>query len=103
MNDRTATSPSRAASGELELNIKSDPANLASVRLAVEAMCRDGGFDTTAVDEIGLCVNEALANVIRHAYKGAIDRPIEIRATCRDGEAVVQIRDWGNGMNPADL
>ena len=65
--------------GQVELNITSDPANLAAARKAVEALCRTVGFDDTAIGEIGLCVNEALANVIRHAYGNATDRPIELR------------------------
>ena len=38
-----------------------------------------------AVGDVGLCVNEALANVMRHAYGGATDRPIVIRAW-REGD-----------------
>lgn len=87
----------------IRLKITSDPANLASVREAVEDYCAKGGFDAEAVGEIGLCVNEAMANVIRHAYDGATDRPIEVSAQLQ-GEAVsINIRDWGNGVNPADL
>ena len=64
------------------------------------------GFDETAVGEIGLVVNEALANVMRHAYGGAKDRPIQIDADPIDGNGSViriAIRDWGNGVNPTSL
>src|SRR4051812_49335945 len=60
----------------IQLKITSDPANLAPVREAVEDLCERRGFDEIAVGEIGLCVNEALANVMRHAYDNATDRPI---------------------------
>jgi serine/threonine-protein kinase RsbW len=44
-----------------------------------------------------------MANVTRHAYAGAVDRPIEVRGCC-DGDAVrLTIRDWGNGVNPESL
>jgi serine/threonine-protein kinase RsbW len=98
MTNKVVTTPK-----DLELKIPSDPATLASVREAVESLCRNGGFDETAIGEIGLCVNEAMANVIRHAYDGATDKPISIRAGMHDGEVVIQIRDWGNGVNPADI
>jgi serine/threonine-protein kinase RsbW len=86
------------------LKILSDPANLAAVRQAIESLCREKSFDKQACDDVGLCVNEALANVIRHAYDGATDRPIEITAQFDDPFTVrVAIRDWGNGVNPQEL
>src|SRR4051812_34676312 len=87
----------------IRLNILSDPANLAGVRRAIEKLCAENGFGRQACDEIGLCVNEALANVIRHAYGGATNRPIEISAEVGDGATRIIIRDWGNGVNPAEL
>ena len=90
---------------KLRLKILSDPANLAEVRQSIEKLCGDSGFEREACDEVGLCVNEALANVIRHAYHGAKDKPIEISAELTDDLKTIQIaiRDWGNGVNPEEL
>jgi serine/threonine-protein kinase RsbW len=89
---------------KLRLKILSDPANLAAVRQAIESLCAEHGFEKQACDDIGLCVNEALANVIRHAYDGATDRPIEITAHLLDPTALrIAIRDWGNGVDPMTL
>jgi serine/threonine-protein kinase RsbW len=55
------------------------------------------------VAEIGLCVNEALANIIRHAYDGRTDRPIHLGATATPRELAITIRDWGNGIDPSRL
>jgi serine/threonine-protein kinase RsbW len=52
------------------------------------------------VHAVGLCVNEALANVIRHAYNGALGRPIEVTARWASDGLVITIRDWGNGEIP---
>jgi anti-sigma regulatory factor (Ser/Thr protein kinase) len=87
----------------IELKIDSNPANLAPVREAVERLCKAAKFDDTAVAEIGLVVNEAHANVIRHAYANATDKPIVIRAEFDGQQIVITMRDWGNGVNPADL
>src|SRR5262245_5418429 len=97
----TATAPPPA----VRLNITSDPANLAQVRKAVEELAAAHGFDATACGEVALCVNEALANVTRHAYGGATDRPIELSADVdeRHAELRVRIRDWGSGVNPESL
>lgn len=91
------------APAKLRLKIVSDPANLAGVRQSIETLCAANGFSQKASDEIGLCVNEALANVIRHAYDGAENQPIEVVADCSNGEMCVAIRDWGKGVNPEAL
>ena len=87
----------------IELKVASDPANLADVRKAIELFATRAGFDDKAVAEIGLCVNEALANVIRHAYNGRTDRPIHVEAIDAEGQLTVTIRDWGNGVDPTTL
>jgi serine/threonine-protein kinase RsbW len=87
----------------VEWKIKSHPANLAAVRRGVGALAGQCGFDRRSRDEIGLCVNEALANVIRHAYQGAMDQPIMVTATCLDEAMQITIRDWGNGTDPLAL
>ena len=101
----------RDAAAPLRLRIRSDPANLAPVRKAVEDLALAHGFDASACGEIALCVNEALANVIRHAYGGASDRPIELTADVLQNDEAggddsalrLRIRDWGSGVNPEDL
>jgi anti-sigma regulatory factor (Ser/Thr protein kinase) len=87
----------------VDVTIASDPANIAAVRHAVEELATEIGLDEREVGDVGLCVNEALANVIRHAYGGAADRPVDVRAWCEDGALAVTIRDWGNGVNPESL
>jgi len=105
-SNRSVEQPRRAASspgGELhpvKLRFQSDPANLAPAREAVEALALAGGFDATGAGEIGLVVNEALANVMRHAYHGATDKPIELTADWQEDALVVRIRDWGSGEHP---
>src|SRR5258706_1415578 len=97
--------PSRKPStpAPLVLKITSDPATLASTRRAIEMFAAQCGFDETARGEIGLVINEALANVIRHAYQGATDQPIELSAQRTDDGMSLTVRDWGLGVNPLDL
>jgi serine/threonine-protein kinase RsbW len=87
----------------ISLRIKSDPAELAPTRVAIEKLCTECSFGSRDCEEIGLVVNEALANVIRHAYDGQNDRPIEVTASVERDVAKVEIRDWGKGVNPDDL
>ena len=85
---------------QLHLHITSDPAQLAPLRHQLEEFCAACGFDAKATGEIGLVVNEAIANVIRHAYGGAEDKPVELSVEF-DGQLLrIGIRDWGSGRMP---
>lgn len=84
----------------LLLRVASDPAKVAEVRRAVEAFFAEAGVGQETVHQLGLCVNEALANVIRHAYRGECGRPIEVSVELHPDRAAVQIRDWGCGRLP---
>ena len=101
VNARPITSRQRT----LDLRVLSDPANLAAVRKSVEAFASEQGFDRDAVAQTGLCVNEAMANIIRHAYDGRADRPIDLKAwfDAPAAELVITIRDWCNGVDPSTL
>ena len=95
------------------MHLASHTVELSRSRKLIERFAATHGFDETAQAQIGLCVNEAMANVIRHAYGGATGKPIlltaehaEIPATAEKMSTSVlriTIRDWGNGKNPAEL
>jgi anti-sigma regulatory factor (Ser/Thr protein kinase) len=97
--DATAAEDAR----RLVLNVTSDPANLAPTRRACEAFCREIGLDDAACADVGLCVNEAMANVTRHAYGGAADRPVGVTAEETERGVRITVRDWGSGVNPLAL
>lgn len=86
---------------DLRLNITSDPENVPAVRRAIEAFCARAGADPKVTADVGLVVNEALANIIRHAYRGAVDRPISVEAKAADGILEIRLRDWGSGEDPS--
>lgn len=87
----------------------SDPEHVQAIRLRSEAFAQELGFDERTTGEIGLCVNEAIANVIEHAYQWEKGRPIEFRCEAllgAGGEArglKFSVRDWGPGIDPSKL
>lgn len=91
------------SSDKLDLKFSSSPANVSTVRKSIEQFCQATGLDATACEEVGLVVNEALANVMRHAYAGAEDRPVEVSVQHKDGGVQIDIRDWGSGVDPTCL
>ena len=70
------------------------------IRDLVEDVATDVGFDAHQRYFIVLAVNEAIANVIEHAYKG--DKTGKIRVDLRGGKTKidVRIRDWGATPDP---
>ncbi|MDY7011583.1 MAG: ATP-binding protein [Planctomycetota bacterium] len=90
----------------IKLSIASTPAHLPVVRSAVESVCKLVGFDESTRGEIVLAVDEALANVIKHAYQGSNDKPIEIILRSVGGDKTtlqIELRDWGRQVAPAAM
>jgi len=83
----------------VRLAIFSTPDHLCVVRAAAETLCRKMGFDDAGITKVVLSVDEALTNVIRHAYGGAEDQPIEVElsAGLEEGDVAlrVRVRDFG--------
>jgi anti-sigma regulatory factor (Ser/Thr protein kinase) len=93
-----ASSPQR-----VELKITSDAANLREVRKQLEQFAQRAQWPREAAEAVGLVVNEALANVIRHGYGGASDRPIVVTAEALPRELRISIRDWAKPFDPATV
>jgi anti-sigma regulatory factor (Ser/Thr protein kinase) len=90
----------------VKLSISSTPAHLPVVRAATDRLCRTLGFDDESVSHVVLSVDEALTNIIRHAYNGAEGRPIEIELSVLDppGRGLrVRIRDYGPSVDPSRI
>ncbi len=62
----------------LRLEFSSDPGLLCAVRGAVERLTESFGFSAEDCRAVTRAVDEALTNIIRHAYSGKPDRPIEM-------------------------
>lgn len=63
----------------LQLRLPSDPRVLAVVRRAVSEFAALFGFQDDQCRCITLAVDEALSNIMRHAYKNRPDQEIELR------------------------
>jgi len=61
----------------LRMELRSNPAMLCVVRNALGQLAATLGFSEPECREVVLAVDEALTNIIRHAYLGDAERPIE--------------------------
>lgn len=92
------------------MEMLSQPRYLSGAREMVAGIAKRYGFDDNEASRIALAIDEALANVIRHAYHRAPDGPIRLRVwpwSCTiDGPAegiIVAIEDEGPQIDPESI
>jgi len=94
------------SSTPVRLSITSSPRFLPVVRAAVEKMCEVLGFDSPTTGNVVLSADEALTNIIKHAYQGKPDHPIEIELVPLaepDPGLEILMRDYGPTVDPARI
>jgi serine/threonine-protein kinase RsbW len=62
----------------LKLELQSDPELLCAVRAAMERLTERMGFPEPECRSVTRAVDEAMTNIIRHAYSDQRDQPIEL-------------------------
>ena len=91
----------------IKLSILSLPVHLPVARAAIEKMCGLVGFDADTAGAVVLSVDEALCNIIKHAYEGAEDKPIEIELVPfgypQTQGLRIQLRDYGRQVDPSEI
>ena len=94
----------------LRVELPSDPSMLCVVRAAMERLTEALGFAEPEVRSVTRAVDEALTNIMRHSYGGALNRRIELsclrvakgRAKSSAGFEV-RLVDYGPKIDPAKL
>src|SRR5260370_29046136 len=93
------------------MELRSDPAMLCVVRNALGELAAKLGFSEPECRAVVLAVDEALTNIIRHAYLGDAERPIEasfrrinVPRDGKSGEALeIVLEDRGLTANPKKM
>lgn len=75
-------------------------ANLARVADFVADAAKQTKLSQKQFDDVQMAVDEAVTNVMEHAYAGRNDGPISIRLRVDGKELSVEIRDQGEEFNP---
>ena len=94
----------------LKLELLSDPNLLSVVRATIEQLTEVFGFPPPECRSVTRAVDEALTNIVRHAYGGQSGQPIEIlfrRVPQRPGKRgdglEILLSDRGPAVDPAKL
>ncbi len=88
---------------DLSLTLIGNLNHLGSIREQIRQYALRCRFSKQAVDEIELAVDEAVANVILHAYAPAQEGLVEIHAELIQGALNIRIRDFGRSYKPRPL
>jgi serine/threonine-protein kinase RsbW len=85
---------------EIEIIVASHPRWLRMIRTVTQEFAAEMGCDPRERHDLALAVGEAVANVIKHSYRGNPDNKLSL--TCReDGDSFeVEIRDRGEPFDP---
>lgn len=85
------------------LNIPSRTDNLEIIREFIIGIAKKFGFDDEGISEIELAVDEACANVIKHAYNYDENKKIDITVETNLSKLTITISDQGRGFDPGKL
>ncbi len=89
-------------------HFKASPCQLKQIRHKVMAVSEQVGFDDGCCQQIILSLDEAITNIIRHAYKDMKDGEIEIEIKTQNKTLVFYLRDFApevydSSIRPRDL
>lgn len=87
----------------LKLDMPSHPRFLSVVRAAIDELSMTVGLPKKECDAVTLAVDEALANIIRHAYKNCYDRKVEFDCLVSEEQMEFTLLDQGEPPDPARI
>jgi serine/threonine-protein kinase RsbW len=84
----------------LKLTLPAVPASVRRARVSVAEAAAELGASERVVDDVRLCVSEAVSNVVRHAY-GTERGEVDVAVEHDDGQLAVVVHDDGPGLSGA--
>ena len=87
----------------LELRFPAQAKELKTGREAVEERIRACGACPECARDVVMAVDEACQNVIRHAYVGEEEGPIDLTLDRSGDELVFSLRDFAPAVDPAQV
>ncbi|MGH1365759.1 MAG: ATP-binding protein [Calditrichia bacterium] len=85
----------------VEIRVESHPKLLKIVRCGIQHLCHLCEFSDAGRNELILAVDEAVANIIRHSYKGADDQPINVFCEVHEDRLQIVLQDFGEEVDKA--
>lgn len=92
----------------LNIRFMAEPCELKTVRQQVHEVVNQAGFDSSQQQKITLALDEAITNIIRHAYKNTDDGEVELAILRQNSTLSIYLRDFApevydSTIKPRDL
>jgi anti-sigma regulatory factor (Ser/Thr protein kinase) len=75
---------------------------LSAVRVFVVSVLKQSGYAEDSVNDIELCADEAVTNVVEHAYQYDPKKSLSVELVMGQGELRIIIRDQGKPFDPRE-
>lgn len=98
--------PGKVDRHKYRIRLKSSVDQLSAARKFLRKnceQCRGAGLDDQGLAELELAFAEATTNIMRHAYGGRDDQPVEIEIEVSPEAIQVRLYDWGDPFDPATV
>ena len=79
----------------IDISIPAKPEFLKIIRAAVSSICEVRGFCKDDLNNVILAVDESCSNIIKHAYGGPTDKPIQVKINICHEKFEIYLRDFG--------
>lgn len=89
-----------SGNNSFELTIKSSTDNLAVIRDFIREKAEKKEVSEEIIEKIMLAVDEAVSNIMRHAYRSATDKDIKFKIRFSDTECTITMIDYGISFDP---
>lgn len=92
----------------LKLELNAEPCELRNIRNQIHQIALQTGFDKKTARNLTLCIDEAITNVIKHAYKNNTESLIHLSIKQQNNTLVYYLRDFApvvydNSIRPRTL
>jgi anti-sigma regulatory factor (Ser/Thr protein kinase) len=83
----------------IEIKLPSDPQFLKIIRSGVTHVSQLCGFSDEACNAVTIAVDEAVANIIKHTYKGEKENIIIVHLNLLEDRLEIVLRDFGEKLD----
>ena len=87
----------------LTLSVTSKTENVGHVIKTLEKFCNDHNFEKKLIETLLIATDEAITNIVLHAYAGRSDGKIHVTFSIKNDTFIIELVDFGKNFQPIKL
>ena len=84
----------------LTLSVTSKTENVSYVIKTLENFCLELDFEKKFIETLLIATDEAITNIVLHAYSGKVDGKIHITFSLKNDVFIIEMEDYGKSFTP---